>query len=261
MSMCLEVINQQEVLGKDFKIYGTPEEPLFLAKDVANWIEHSSITMMLKKIDEDEKVKVRPKQSLGLLTNNNEYWFLTEDGFYEVLMQSRKPIAKAFKKEVKKILKDIRTTGGYIVGQENLSDDELLERAVMVAQRKIKERDKEIAQQREQIAEMQPKAIFADAVSSSSNSILVRDMAKLLKQNGVDIGEKRLFEYLRNNGYLIKRPGADYNSPTQKSMELGLFEIKETVVAHTNDTRIHKTSKITGNGQRYFVNKFLNKAM
>ena len=261
MSMCLEVINQQEVLGKDFKIYGTPEEPLFLAKDVANWIEHSSITMMLKKIDEDEKVKVRPKQSLGLLTNNNEYWFLTEDGFYEVLMQSRKPIAKAFKKEVKKILKDIRTTGGYIVGQENLSDDELLERAVMVAQRKIKERDKEIAQQKEQIAIMQPKAIFADAVSSSSNSILVRDMAKLLKQNGVDIGEKRLFEYLRNNGYLIKRPGADYNSPTQKSMELGLFEIKETVVAHTNDTRIHKTSKITGKGQRYFVNKFLNKDM
>ena len=261
MSMCLEVINQQEVLGKDFKIYGTPEEPLFLAKDVANWIEHSSITMMLKKIDEDEKVKVRPKQSLGLLTNNNEYWFLTEDGFYEVLMQSRKPIAKAFKKEVKKILKDIRTTGGYIVGQENLSDDELLERAVMVAQRKIKERDKEIAYQRKQIAEMQPKAVFADAVSSSSNSILVRDMAKLLKQNGVDIGEKRLFEYLRNNGYLIKRPGADYNSPTQKSMELGLFEIKETVVAHTNDTRIHKTSKITGKGQRYFVNKFLNKDM
>ena len=261
MSMCLEVINQQEVLGKDFKIYGTPEEPLFLAKDVANWIEHSSITMMLKKIDEDEKVKVRPKQSLGLLTNNNEYWFLTEDGFYEVLMQSRKPIAKAFKKEVKKILKDIRTTGGYIVGQENLSDDELLERAVMVAQRKIKERDKEIAYQREQIAEMQPKAVFADAVSSSSNSILVRDMAKLLKQNGVDIGEKRLFEYLRNNGYLIKRPGADYNSPTQKSMELGLFEIKETVVAHTNDTRVHKTSKITGKGQRYFINKFLNKDM
>ena len=261
MSMCLEVINQQEVLGKDFKIYGTPEEPLFLAKDVANWIEHSSITMMLKKIDEDEKVKVRPKQSLGLLTNNNEYWFLTEDGFYEVLMQSRKPIAKAFKKEVKKILKDIRTTGGYIVGQENLSDDELLERAVMVAQRKIKERDKEIAYQREQIAEMQPKAVFADPVSSSSNSILVRDMAKLLKQNGVDIGEKRLFEYLRNNGYLIKRPGADYNSPTQKSMELGLFEIKETVVAHTNDTRVHKTSKITGKGQRYFINKFLNKNM
>ena len=261
MSMCLKVINQQEVLGKDFKIYGTPEEPLFLAKDVANWIEHSSITMMLKKIDEDEKVKVRPKQSLGLLTNNNEYWFLTEDGFYEVLMQSRKPIAKAFKKEVKKILKDIRTTGGYIVGQENLSDDELLERALLVAHRKIEERNKEIAYQREQIAEMQPKAVFADAVSSSSNSILVRDMAKLLKQNGVDIGEKRLFEYLRNNGYLIKRPGADYNSPTQKSMELGLFEIKETVVAHTNDTRIHKTSKITGKGQRYFVNKFLNKDM
>lgn len=259
MNTCLEVINQQEVLGKDFKIYGTPEEPLFLAKDVAEWIgnDTSQIKKLLDKIDEDEKVR-NNITTLGGIQNT---WFVTEDGLYELLMQSRKPIAKAFKKEVKKILKDIRTTGGYIVGQENLSDDELLERAVMVAQRKIKERDKEIAYQREQIAEMQPKAVFADAVSSSSNSILVRDMAKLLKQNGVDIGEKRLFEYLRNNGYLIKRPGADYNSPTQKSMELGLFEIKETVVAHTNDTRIHKTSKITGKGQRYFVNKFLNKDM
>ena len=212
---------------------------------------------MLESIDKDEKLN-------GVIFHagqNREMTFLTEDGLYEVLMQSRKPIAKQFKKEVKKILKDIRTTGGYIVGQENLSDDELLERALIVAQRKIEERNKEIAYQREQIAEMQPKAIFADAVSSSSNSILIRDMAKLLKQNGVDIGEKRLFEYLRNNGYLIKRPGADYNSPTQKSMELGLFEIKETVVAHTNDTRIHKTSKITGKGQRYFVNKFLNKDM
>ena len=256
MNTCLEVINQQEVLGKDFKIYGTPKEPLFLAKDVAEWIgnDTSQIKKLLDKIDEDEKVR-NNITTLGGIQNT---WFVTEDGLYELLMQSRKPIAKAFKKEVKKILKDIRTTGGYIVGQENLSDDELLERAVMVAQRKIKERDKEIAYQKEQIAEMQPKAIFADAVSSSSNSILIRDMAKLLKQNGVDIGEKRLFEYLRNNGYLIKRPGADYNSPTQKSMELGLFEIKETVVAHTNDTRIHKTSKITGKGQRYFINKFLS---
>ena len=254
MSMCLEVINQQEVLGKDFKIYGTPEEPLFLAKDVASWIEHNKSSEMILNVDEDEKLKAIISHS----GQKREMWFLTEDGLYEVLMQSRKPIAKAFKKAVKKILKDIRTTGGYIVGQENLSDDELLERAVMVAQRKIKERDKEIAYQRKQIAEMQPKAIFADAVSSSSNSILIRDMAKLLKQNGVDIGEKRLFEYLRNNGYLIKRPGADYNSPTQKSMKLGLFEIKETVVAHTNDTRIHKTSKITGKGQRYFIDKFLN---
>ena len=254
MSMCLEVINQQEVLGKDFKIYGTPEEPLFLAKDVASWIEHNKSSEMILNVDEDEKLKAIISHS----GQKREMWFLTEDGLYEVLMQSRKPIAKAFKKAVKKILKDIRTTGGYIVGQENLSDDELLERAVMVAQRKIKERDKEIAYQRKQIAEMQPKAIFADAVSSSSNSILIRDMAKLLHQNGVDIGEKRLFEYLRNNGYLIKRPGADYNSPTQKSMDLGLFEIKETVVAHTNDTRIHKTSKITGKGQRYFIDKFLN---
>ncbi|MEG1597582.1 MAG: Bro-N domain-containing protein [Bacilli bacterium] len=104
----LSIINEQEVLGREFKVYGTIEEPLFLAKDVSNWIEHSNITMMLKNVDEDEQVKIRPKQSLGLLTNNNEYNFLTEDGLYEVLMQSRKPIAKRFKKQVKQILKNLR---------------------------------------------------------------------------------------------------------------------------------------------------------
>ena len=104
----LKIINEQEVLGKKFKIYGTIEEPLFLAKDVAEWIEHSSISMMLKTIDEEEKLKIRPKESLGLLTSNNEYWFLTEDGLYEVLMQSRKPIAKQFKKKIKGILKGLR---------------------------------------------------------------------------------------------------------------------------------------------------------
>ena len=188
-----------------------------------------------------------------------EMLFISEGDVYRLIAKSKLPSAEKFEHWVfDEVLPSIRKNGGYIANQENLSDDELLERALIVAQRKIEERNKEIAQQKEQIAIMQPKAIFADAVSSSSNSILIRDMAKLLKQNGVDIGEKRLFEYLRNNGYLIKRPGADYNSPTQKSMKLGLFEIKETVVAHTNDTRIHKTSKITGKGQRYFIDKFLN---
>lgn len=111
----LKVFDERELLGKEFKIYGTVEQPLFLAKDVADWIEHSNITKMLNAVDDEEKVKIRPNQKLGLLTPNNEYNFLTEDGLYEVLMQSRKPIAKQFKKEVKKILKQLRQTGGVVV--------------------------------------------------------------------------------------------------------------------------------------------------
>lgn len=117
--MELAILDQREVLGKQFRVYGTVENPLFLAKDVAEYIEHSSITMMLKTIDEDEKIKIRPKQCLGLLTTNNEYWFLTEDGLYEVLMQSRKPIAKAFKKQVKGILKALRLNRMELVNKTN----------------------------------------------------------------------------------------------------------------------------------------------
>jgi putative antirepressor len=109
----LRIIDERQVLNKEFRIYGDFENPLFLAKDVAEWIEHSNPTEMLKTVDEDEKVKIRPKKSLGLLTNNNEYNFLTENGLYEVLFQSRKPIAKEFKKQVKGILKEIRKTGEY----------------------------------------------------------------------------------------------------------------------------------------------------
>ena len=132
-----------------------------------------------------------------------------------------------------------------------MSDDELMAKALMVAQNKIAEKDK-------QIERMKPKEIFADAVSASHTSILVGDMAKLLKQNGVDIGQKRLFEWLRENGYLIKRKGSDWNMPTQKSMEMGLFDIKESIVNNPDGSvRINRTTKVTGKGQQYFINKFL----
>ena len=242
----------------DIRVVMRESEPWFVGKDVAEKLGYSNTRKAIADhVETDDKTDgVTIRDSIG---RNQKPTIINESGLYSLILGSKLPSAKRFKHWVtSEVLPSIRKNGGYIANQENLSDDELLERALIVAQRKIEERNKEIAQQKEQIAIMQPKAIFADAVSSSSNSILVRDMAKLLKQNGVDIGEKRLFEYLRNNGYLIKRPGADYNSPTQKSMELGLFEIKETVVAHTNDTRIHKTSKITGKGQRYFVDKFLN---
>lgn len=128
---------------------------------------------------------------------------------------------------------------------------ELLALAVLEAQ-------KTIEQQKEDIARMRPKEIFADAVSTSKASILVGELAKILKQNGVEIGQKRMFTWLRNNGYLIKRNGSDYNMPTQKSMELGLFEIKETVISRSNGhVTISKTPKVTGKGQQYFINKFI----
>lgn len=111
------------------------------------------------------------------------------------------------------------------------------------------------------IAEMKPKAIFADAVSVSETSVLVGELAKMIKQNGINIGAKRLFEYLRENGYLIKRKGTDYNMPTQKSMELGVFKIKETSITHSDGSvQISKTTKVTGKGQVYFINKFLKEA-
>ena len=147
----LHIINEQVVLGKEFRMYGDIENPLFLAKDVAEWIEHSSITMMLKTIDEDEKIKIRPKQCLGLLTTNNEYWFLTEDGLYEVLMQSRKPIAKQFKKKVKQILKQIRKTGGYIPVNEDDDEKTIMAKALQIMERTIKEKDTIIENQQDTI--------------------------------------------------------------------------------------------------------------
>lgn len=243
----------------DIRVVMRESESWFVGKDIAEKLGYKNTNDAIKKHveNEDKMDGVAIYDPIGRKQNPI---IINESGLYSLILGSKLQSAKRFKHWVtSEVLPSIRKNGGYIANQDNLSDDELLEKALLVAHRKIEERNKEIAYQREQIEKMQPKALFADAVSSSSNSILVRDMAKLLKQNGVDIGEKRLFEYLRNNGYLIKRPGADYNSPTQKSMDLGLFEIKETVVAHANDTRVHKTSKITGKGQRYFINKFLNK--
>lgn len=185
--------------------------------------------------------------------------FIPENIFYRLAMKAKNETAEKFQALVAdEIIPSIRKTGGYIAGQETMTDDELLERAIFVAQRKIEERDKIIAQQKEKIEQDKPKTIFADAVSSSHTSILVGELAKLIKQNGFDIGQNRLFAWLRKNGYLISRKGTDYNMPTQRSMEQGLFEIKEsTSVNPDGSIRTNKTPKVTGKGQQYFVNRFL----
>ncbi|MDL0274475.1 phage antirepressor KilAC domain-containing protein [Clostridioides difficile] len=249
----LQTIKEQELLGKEFRVYGTLEKPLFLAKDVAEWIEHSNVSTMLSNIEVEEKELIQ----IGTLNNAYSAWFLTEDGLYEVLMQSRKQIAKQFKKEVKKILKEIRKTGGYIHTTNNMSDDEIMARALQVAQKTIEKKSREIEEKDKVIQLQQPKVLFADAVSASNNSILVGELAKLIKQNGVDIGQNRLFAWMRENGYLIKRKGEDYNIPTQKSMNLRIMEVKKRVINNPDgSTKVTRTVKITGKGQVYFVNKF-----
>lgn len=137
----------------------------------------------------------------------------------------------------------------------------VMARGLKAAQTMIEQKDAVIEEQSQIIEEQRPKAIFADAVSASHTTILVGDLAKLIKQNGIDIGQKRLFEWMRNNGYLIKRCGTDYNMPTQKAMELNLFEVKESTVNNPDGSvRINRTTKVTGKGQQYFINKFLKKS-
>lgn len=248
----LKIINEQEVLGKDFKVYGDYENPLFKADDVANWLEHSNTSKMLSTIDEDEKIKA----TIDTLTNSYTALFLTEDGLYEVLMQSRKPIAKQFKKEVKNILKSIRKHGAYMTDntleQALTSPDFLIKLATELKSEREKRKALEVKAEQDK-----SKVLFADAVATAKTSILIGDLAKIIKQNGVEIGQKRLFEWLRINGYLMKS-GTSFNMPTQMAMEKKLFEIKESTINNPDGSiRVTRTTKVTGVGQEYFVNKFL----
>lgn len=228
-------------------------EPVFCLSDICKALEISNPTMVAQRLDEDERTKL----DLGRAGETN---FITESGLYAVILRSDKPNAKKFRKWVtSEVLPSIRKNGGYIAGQESLSDDELLAKALMVAQNKIAERDRIISEKQERIEQMRPKEIFADAVSASRTSILIGDLAKLICQNGFQIGQKRLFDWLRDNGYLMKH-GASRNMPVQRYVEQGLFEIKESNVQNPDGSvRITRTTKVTGKGQVYFVNKFLDK--
>lgn len=229
-------------------------EPMFCLADVCKALEISNPSKVAQRLDEDERTKLE----LGRAGDTN---FVTESGLYAVILRSDKPNAKKFRKWVtSEVLPSIRKNGGYIAGQETLSDDELMAKALLVAQNKIAERDSIIAEKNAQIEQMKPKQIFADAVETSKSSILVGDLAKLICQNGVQIGQKRLFEWMRQNGYLMKY-GASRNMPMQKYVEQGLFEIKENSIQSPNgNVRLTITPKVTGKGQVYFINKFLNES-
>ena len=223
-------------------------EPWFVGKDVADILGYQNGSRDINRhVDEED----RQNYQNGTLETNRGVTIINESGLYSLILSSKLPTAKKFKHWVtQEVLPSIRKHGGYINGQEQMTDEELLSRALLMAQSKIEEKNK-------QIQRMKPKELFADAVSASKSSILVGDLAKLLKQNGYDIGQRRLFEWLRQNGYLIKT-GSSRNLPTQKSMELSLFEIKETTVTYADGhITVSKTPKVTGKGQVYFVNKFL----
>ena len=231
-------------------------EPWFVLKDVARALSIDNHKDLHRRLDDDEvgRFGLPHPQSAGKVV---EMTCVNESGLYNVILRSDKPEAKPFRKWVtSEVLPSIRKHGAYMT-------QETLEAAILNPDYMLKvvsalkeEHDKRMALEAK-VEQDAPKVLFAQAVESSKTSILVGDLAKLLRQNGVEIGQKRLFDWLRTNGYLIKG-GSSKNMPTQKSMDMGLFEVKEsTVVAPDGSVRVTKTPKVTGKGQTYFVNKLL----
>lgn len=246
----LQIFNNEEF--GEIRTTDINGKTFFVAKDIANALGYSNprdaISRHCKGVVKHDNFK----------EGGQEISLIPEGDIYRLVIKSQLPSAEKFESWVfDEVLPSIRKNGGYIAGQETLSDDELLSKALLVAQNKIVERDKLIAKQKEEIEIARPKTIFADAVATSHTSILVGDLAKLICQNGYQIGSKRLFTWLRDNGYLIKQ-GSSYNMPQQRYVEQGLFEIKESTSLNPDGSvRTNRTTKVTGKGQIYFINKFL----
>lgn len=231
-------------------------QAVFNPYHVAECLDITDVKSSIRNFNEKQVIKLTNSKMHNMhfrkLHNTGEN-FLTESGVYKLIFKSKKKEAEKFQDWVTdEVLPQIRKHGMY-AKDELLNNPDLL---IQVATQLKKEREEKKLLQ-EKIQEDKPKVLFAEAVSASHTSILVGELAKILKQNGVDIGQKRFFEWLRRNGYLIKRHGTDYNMPTQKSMDQGLFEIKETSITHADGhISISKTPKVTGKGQVYFINKF-----
>lgn len=227
---------------------------LFCAKDIATALGYSNPRDALAKHCKGV-AKCYPLETGGGIQSIR---FIPESDVYRLVFGSKLPDAEKFTDWVtEEVLPTIRKTGGY-VNNDDLFISTYLPNADDATRAMFQSTLQTLRNLNAKIEQDKPKVLFADAVSTAKTSILIGEMAKLLKQNGVDIGQNRLFDWLRNNGYLIRRFGNDYNMPTQKSMEMGLFEIKETSVLHADGhTSVNKTPKVTGRGQQYFVTKFL----
>ena len=229
-------------------------EPFFVGKDVAEILGYSNPQKAIRDhVDEEDKTL-----NESFTVNGTMAVLINESGLYSLVLSSKLPTAKRFKRWVtSEVLPAIRKTGGYIGGAENMTEAEIMARAVLIGQRTIEEQKRKIDNLQNEIDVNRPKVLFADAVSASHTSILVGELAKILRGNGCNIGQNRLFERLRNDGYLMKC-GTSKNIPTQRAMEMGLFEIKEgSYINGSGVNVITKTTKVTGKGQTFFVNKFL----
>lgn len=250
------------------KIFNNPEfgevrtverdgEPWFVGKDVAAALGYTDTFGSLKKHVEDEDKLVCQIDSAG---QKRDATIINESGLYSLVLSSKLPTAKAFKRWItSEVIPSIRKHGAYITPdtlEQMIADPDTTIRLLTTLK---EERQKRIQLESEAKAN-RPKVLFADAVATAHNSILIGELAKLIKQNGVDMGQNRLFDWMRKNGYLIARKGTDYNMPTQRSMELDLMEIKETTIAKPDGSiRVNKTPKVTGKGQQYFIEKFLKR--
>lgn len=229
-------------------------EPWFIGKDVAEILGYSNTPKAIRDhVDDEDKLTER----IVLSGQNREVAIINESGLYSLILSSKMPKAKEFKRWVtSEVIPAIRKHGGYLTAdkiEQALTDpDTIIKLATTLKEERAARQQAEASLQA-----AKPKVLFADAVSASDSTILIGDLAKILKQNGHPIGQKRLFCWMREQGYLIKRAGADYNSPTQRAMEMGLFKIKETAISHSDGhVSVSKTTKVTGKGQQYFINKF-----
>lgn len=249
--MDLQIFNNEE-FGR-VRTAQIDDKPYFVATDIANALGYTNPRDAVLR-----HCKGVVKRDTPTSSGTQQMSYINEGDVYRLIMRSKLPSAERFESWVMdEVLPSIRKNGGYIAGQETMTDDELLAKALMVANNKIAERDRIIEHQKAKIEYDRPKTIFADAVATSNTSILVGDLAKIICQNGVQIGQKRLFAWLRENGYLMKN-GSSYNMPIQRYVQQGLFEVKERSIQNPDGSvRITITPKVTGKGQLYFVNKFL----
>lgn len=232
-------------------------EPFFVGKDVADILGYTNTPKAIRDhVDEEDKLTER----IVLAGQYREVVVINESGLYSLILSSKLPNAKKFKCWVtSEVLPTIRKHGAYLTTEtleEVMNDPDAWIKVLTELKNERNQKEK----LQIEITKSKPKVIFADAVAVSETTILIGELAKLLKGNGIDIGQNRLFERLRQEGYLIKRKGTDYNAPTQMAMELGLFKVKETVITHSDGhTTISKTTKVTGKGQQYFINRYLGR--
>lgn len=249
----IQIFNYQD---KQVRTVEKDGEPWWVLKDVCEVLEMD--TTQLKKVADRLEPDEKGRNLILTPGGKQETWIINESGLYNVILRSDKPQAKPFRKWVtSEVLPAIRKHGGYLtpekVEEALLNPDTIIRLATDLKT----EREKRLRLE-EQAQKDKPKVLFADAVATAKTSILIGELAKLLKQNGVDMGQNRLFEWMRRNGYLIQRKGTDYNMPTQRAMEAGLFEIKETSITHADGhMSVSKTPKVTGKGRQYFINRFL----